>query len=691
MKNMHVYMRKIKVFIILFFILVFTNVLKSQCVINASAALQGVPQGDTVKICLGQTVDLFSNGTCSFLMKNDFNNMTLGTGWSSTQANPVFNNPCQCPFVSSQPPATCNNGVPGQVGPNGAYAWVGTTASSERTLITQNYNLVPFISVGGCKIKYWMMFGITPNAGSCEDPDEPAEGVHLQYSTNNGTSWIDFPGPNVNPVGNLSPTPPFNTITPGSGGYWGPSSALSAQLQNTCYFWNKYQIEIPMSVYTANTKFRWAQLATSSTGYDAWGIDEVEIVCNAINNVVRWTDNASNIVATTFNTQVSPIHDTWYTVTIIDTSAVPPLMATDSIFVQVFPVPTSTFTVVSPICSDYGSSIQFTGTASSQAQFNWTFGGSTDVVIGSGSGPYNIKWKNPNSIQLDSTVNTISLVVVDKNNCTSTQTDHDVIVYSSPQLNYDIDPTYPSKDCSPVYLHATNSSEPASALKIVRWDYGDGSPRVDSNEVHHKYVIPGVYNLLLYVETMQGCKDSTIKYNAIEVYSQPDAQIGVDQLLAPRNNAHFVFTNTTTGATNYNWNFGDGGTSTLMAPSHDYMNVGTYTIWMYAYTVHGCIDSASLSVRVIEDSLVFPNVITPNGDGHNDYFDITNLSPDSYPNCYLRIFNRWGKKVYEKENYYPVNDKWDGKGLPDGTYFYIFNYEGYLRSGEYKGSLTILR
>ena len=48
-------------------------------------------------------------------------------------------------------------------------------------------------------------------------------------------------------------------------------------------------------------------------------------------------------------------------------------------------------------------------------------------------------------------------------------------------------------------------------------------------------------------------------------------------------------------------------------------------------------------------------------------------------------------EVYEKENYLPDTDKWDGSGLPDGTYYYVLTYEGYIRSGEHKGSLTILR
>lgn len=61
----------------------------------------------------------------------------------------------------------------------------------------------------------------------------------------------------------------------------------------------------------------------------------------------------------------------------------------------------------------------------------------------------------------------------------------------------------------------------------------------------------------------------------------------------------------------------------------------------------------------------------------NDYFVIDGLSNDLYPNNRLVIFNRWGSKVFEKDDY--QND-WDGdymdsgKNLPDGTLTYYMLY-----------------
>jgi gliding motility-associated-like protein len=84
--------------------------------------------------------------------------------------------------------------------------------------------------------------------------------------------------------------------------------------------------------------------------------------------------------------------------------------------------------------------------------------------------------------------------------------------------------------------------------------------------------------------------------------------------------------------------------------------------------------------------------ITPNGDGINDLWLLTNGN-GCLTNIKAQVFNRYGAKVYESNNY---QNNWNGtyKGdpLPDGTYYYIVNYT--LVNGKQvilKGNLTILR
>ncbi len=82
-----------------------------------------------------------------------------------------------------------------------------------------------------------------------------------------------------------------------------------------------------------------------------------------------------------------------------------------------------------------------------------------------------------------------------------------------------------------------------------------------------------------------------------------------------------------------------------------------------------------------------PNVITPNGDGINDYLVIKGL--DSYRNNEVWIFNRWGNTIYHKQNY--QND-WDGQGLNEGTYFYrLLLLDGNGKTEQCKGYIMLIK
>jgi len=100
------------------------------------------------------------------------------------------------------------------------------------------------------------------------------------------------------------------------------------------------------------------------------------------------------------------------------------------------------------------------------------------------------------------------------------------------------------------------------------------------------------------------------------------------------------------------------------------------------------------------DEFIIPEAFSPNGDGTNDLFAIPNLH--LYPNTHVIIFNRWGAKVYESDNYQndwaglsqsPLNV--GGDELPEGTFYYLITMGGDLNdgiSGEvYKGYVYLKR
>jgi uncharacterized repeat protein (TIGR01451 family)/gliding motility-associated-like protein len=91
----------------------------------------------------------------------------------------------------------------------------------------------------------------------------------------------------------------------------------------------------------------------------------------------------------------------------------------------------------------------------------------------------------------------------------------------------------------------------------------------------------------------------------------------------------------------------------------------------------GDCDQAIVYINVVNDEvLFFPEAITPNNDGYNDFFVIEGL--ELFPDNLLIILNRWGNKVYEAN---PYNNDWNGTNslglspggeeLQEGTYFFI--------------------
>jgi gliding motility-associated-like protein len=88
-----------------------------------------------------------------------------------------------------------------------------------------------------------------------------------------------------------------------------------------------------------------------------------------------------------------------------------------------------------------------------------------------------------------------------------------------------------------------------------------------------------------------------------------------------------------------------------------------------------------------------PDLITPNGDGKNDRFDVGNL--DRYPHASLTVINRWETVVYTAA---PYPGDWDGthqatgQPLPSGTYYIIFRFDDTdPASPTVQQALTILR
>jgi gliding motility-associated-like protein len=143
----------------------------------------------------------------------------------------------------------------------------------------------------------------------------------------------------------------------------------------------------------------------------------------------------------------------------------------------------------------------------------------------------------------------------------------------------------------------------------------------------------------------------------------------------------YSFVNTSANATTYVWDFGDSQASVLANPTHVYAAAGTYTVKLTA--TNSCGSDTKTQVLTIPE-IEFFNGFSPNGDGQNDYWNIPILN--YYPTNTVLIINRWGSELWKGINYNNKNIVWTGKNmngedLPDGTYYYIINYDNTEKRG----------
>ena len=109
-------------------------------------------------------------------------------------------------------------------------------------------------------------------------------------------------------------------------------------------------------------------------------------------------------------------------------------------------------------------------------------------------------------------------------------------------------------------------------------------------------------------------------------------------------------------------------------------------------SINNCDSLIYLDLEVI--SISFPNAVTANGDGINDVFEINNLLKyKDFHSNELLIFNRQGKKIYERKNISKFSDFWDPMqtNSPSGTYFYRFISKNNIKNIDRVGVIEVFR
>ena len=237
--------------------------------------------------------------------------------------------------------------------------------------------------------------------------------------------------------------------------------------------------------------------------------------------------------------------------------------------------------------------VDFTDTIHNAKSYEWTFGDGSPTVTTT----------DPNTSHVFNSTGTflVRLVAVDSTTCNIRDTAYVHIRVGDIQATINFNPVKLNPCDSFKYRFDNVSTAPvAFNNSSFVWDFGDGSPRITTGtaSVFHNYAAPGTYNVSLLLTDTSYCNAP----DSVTIQVRVAALVKAQFTTPPTGCAPYTaeFTNTSLAGQSFQWNFGDGGTSTDINPTHLYSAAGTYTITLIANDPGTCnlIDSTKQTITV---------------------------------------------------------------------------------------------
>lgn len=345
--------------------------------------------------------------------------------------------------------------------------------------------------------------------------------------------------------------------------------------------------------------------------------------------------------------------------------------------IVVNPVPVPNFEFVK-VCLGDTTPITNTSTVSIGAIANYSW------VLEPGTPP--VSTVNPLYVFPKDGVNYVTLTAVTDSGCTHTVTKQ-VLVNALPLIPTILDDTvcYGQK--------AVLSLSTANFVDKVRWYKEVNDP--EPFHVGYSYVTsPLLYPQTFYVQLANNnCKGNFMPIQAF-LYNREQVQMLVSDTVVEMPVQPITFsTNSTAPLVAWTWDFGDGNTSAVSIPSHEYLYPGIFTVNVTTEDRFGCKYSDARNVEVKRVvTLSVPTAFSPNGDLFNDEFFVGDYNTSA--SFLIQIYDRWGGLVYESTD---KSFRWNGKSLkgidsPEGVYVWVVKNIAFDGSElKQSGTVTILR
>lgn len=322
---------------------------------------------------------------------------------------------------------------------------------------------------------------------------------------------------------------------------------------------------------------------------------------------------------------------------------------TDSAFqtVSVQPQPETTFTLSSEESCFPLETINVNVNTSGSNAYQWIVDGED----------YSAEM-TPSFTFFDEGEHTIQLVSMNDFGCTD---NYDAIYTIHPKPTIDVTPNLTS-GCMPLEVSFDNNTINGGTYA---WSFSNGESASEA-EPTVMFDDMGIWDVQIHATSEHGCESVLYIDSLIEVFGLPTAGFSFEPNGDIIYDLDVAFADSSLGAVQYYWNFGDGYSSNESNPEHHYNAGGMFYATQIVTNEHGCTDEKTQVVNIDNTYYIFiPNSFTPDNDGINDVFKPEMSTKETIRSYEFMVMNRWGEVVFKTED---PNEGWTGN-VRDGEYF----------------------
>lgn len=290
-----------------------------------------------------------------------------------------------------------------------------------------------------------------------------------------------------------------------------------------------------------------------------------------------WSPAAGLSSTTDANPAVTATASTTYSLTVTDANG---CTSSDTTTVTVYLKPEVNFSATA-VCFNNATVFTDLSTIATPVQWHWDFGdGNTSTL------------QNPTHTYNSAGIFNVTLVAYTAQGC-SDSVSIPVTVHPLPASSF---------SSTTVCIGSQTCFQDLTTIStgsITAWSWNFGDPTSGANNISnlqspcHLYSAVGTFSVLLTATSNNGCQ-STANLNAIVL---PPPVASFTSSVSCLNTAT-IFTDASTSALNWSWNFGDGGSSTLQNPSHTYLAPGNYSVTLIASSTGSCADTVTNIITV---------------------------------------------------------------------------------------------